>query len=283
MSYAFSPVWGFGVYILLARARDSGTLLQSTAFAAQAIFTLLNKPSVKVIDAIEHLQVVMECFGRMQEYLTREEQEAYRTLAPAEKGELKHHRGDDDATSEKTMQLEQSAQLESNDFSLTAAAVMRHVLLRYSPGQKPALQDLNLLIPSSQTTMILGPVGSGKTTLLKLLLGAAPVPEKSTDDDDASYYYKTNFTRAAYCAQQPWISKATIRENVVGMSSWDEAWYEQVLQACALVTDLNDLPSGDHTQTGGRGSALSGGQRIRVVSSFFLHPLFLLLLTCKSC
>ncbi|TWU70754.1 hypothetical protein ED733_001354 [Metarhizium rileyi] len=263
LSYAFSPVWGFGVYILLARGQSSGTLLQSTAFAAQAIFTLLNKPTVKVIDAIEHLQVVIECFGRMQEYLTREEQDAYRTLASAEEQQLKEDRGDDDTSSEKATHLKQSVQSGPRDIPFNAAAVMCHVSLRYSPEQKPVLQDLNLRIPNAHTTVVLGPVGSGKTTLLRLLLGATPKPEKSTKKD-ASYYYETNFTEAAYCPQQPWMSKATIRENIVGMSLWDESWYKQVLQACDLLTDINDLPNGEQTQIGVRGSSLSGGQRLRV-------------------
>lgn len=201
-----------------------------------------------VIDAIEHAQTVIECFGRMQEYLTREEQEPYRALASRQESEP------DDSSSEKTIELKNL--MSSRNSSPATVAVMRDVSVRYSPEQKPVLRDLNLDLPSCQTTVILGPVGSGKSTLLKLLLGETPEPENE---------FYTNFTKAAYCSQQPWISKATIRENIVGMSPWDEKWYKQVLQACALVSDINDLPNGEHTEAGMRGSSLSGGQRNRVV------------------
>lgn len=261
LSYAFSPVWGFGVYILVARGNGSETLLESAAFGAQAIFSLLNKPTVMVVDAIEHLQTVIECFGRMQEYLTREEQEAHRALRT---GNTESER--EDGISGKTSQLQKLVP-PSKSLQHTAA-VMRHVSLRYSAEQKPVLQDISLDIPTSKTTMIVGPVGTGKTTLLRLLLGETPQPENEL---------YTSFTTAAYCAQQPWISKATIRENIVGMSPWDELWYKQVIQACALVSDMNDFPHGENTEAGMRGSSLSGGQRIRVVrkSGDFLLKKFL--------
>lgn len=249
LSYAFSPVWGFGTYILVARANDSGTLTQGTAFGALALFQLLNKPTVLVVDAIEHAQTVIECFERMQEYLTRAEQEAYRTLTSKQEG-FEH----DADISEKSVQLRQL--ISTTNDAPPIAAVMRGLTLRYSPEQKPVLQDISLEIPSFQTTMIVGPVGCGKSSLLRLLLGEVPPPDNQIC---------ANFSRAAYCAQQPWVFKASIRDNIVGMSPWDEAWYRQVLQACALVSDINDLPKGDQTEAGSRGNSLSGGQSIRLV------------------
>jgi len=44
----------------------------------------------------------------------------------------------------------------------------------------------------------------------------------------------------------------------------DEAWYQQTLQACALLPDLQILPGGDQTQIGEKGINLSGGQKARV-------------------
>ena len=44
----------------------------------------------------------------------------------------------------------------------------------------------------------------------------------------------------------------------------DEAWYQRVLSACALLPDLKVLPGGDMTQIGEKGINLSGGQKARI-------------------
>ncbi|GAD93146.1 ABC transporter [Paecilomyces variotii No. 5] len=248
LSYAFSPVWGFGTYILVSKANGSGTLTQGTAFGAMALFQLLNKPTVLIIDGIEHAQTVIECFARMQGFMTRPEIEAYRT--PISKRQAVE---EDVNISEKSIQLKEQMPIREDDPPV--AAVMRRLTLRYSSEQTPVLRDISLEIPSFKTTMIVGPVGCGKSSLLRLLLGEVPPPDN---------HLFTNFTRAAYCAQQPWVFKATIRDNIVGVCPWDEAWYRQVLQACGLVRDISDLPHGDQTEAGMSGSSLSGGQRIRL-------------------
>lgn len=135
------------------------------------------------------------------------------------------------------------------------AAIIKDVSAGYSVGQ-PILRNLNLRIAHKKITMVVGPLGSGKSTLLKLLLGEIP---------NTSGSVLTTFAKAAYCPQSPWITWGTIQHNILGMSLWDKPWYNLVIRACALSTDFEDLPRGDQTNTGTRGSRLSGGQQMRVV------------------
>ncbi len=44
----------------------------------------------------------------------------------------------------------------------------------------------------------------------------------------------------------------------------NERKYKKVLEACALLSDLNTFPSGDLTEIGENGINLSGGQKQRV-------------------
>lgn len=43
-----------------------------------------------------------------------------------------------------------------------------------------------------------------------------------------------------------------------------EAWFNEVLKACALDIDIEKLPSGFNTVLAEKGSNLSGGQRSRI-------------------
>ncbi|KAJ2714070.1 hypothetical protein H4R19_001923, partial [Coemansia spiralis] len=68
----------------------------------------------------------------------------------------------------------------------------------------------------------------------------------------------------AYVPQQPWIMNATLRDNILFGNRFDQAFYDRVIDACALRPDLDMLPAGDMTEIGEKGINLSGGQKARV-------------------
>ncbi len=68
-----------------------------------------------------------------------------------------------------------------------------------------------------------------------------------------------------YSSQDPWVFAGTVRENILfGTTDWNESWYKEVVEACALKKDFDLLPLGDKTVVGERGSGLSGGQKARI-------------------
>lgn len=76
-----------------------------------------------------------------------------------------------------------------------------------------------------------------------------------------SYYINGS---VSYAAQQAWIQNATVKDNILFGNKPDEVLYRQVIEACALVTDLNILAAGDRTEIGEKGINLSGGQKQRI-------------------
>ena len=56
--------------------------------------------------------------------------------------------------------------------------------------------------------------------------------------------------RMAYVPQQAWIQNMTLRENILFGADIDAIRYEQILDACALRSDLALLPRGDTTEIG---------------------------------
>jgi ATP-binding cassette subfamily C (CFTR/MRP) protein 1 len=255
-SSALAPVWGFGAYILIARSSRSGTqtLTESVAFSALSIFELLNQPLIYIVESFEHIQTIVNSFERIQEYLESEEREDLRIISAASSPRSPTLDPSSQETHEKTGITVSSAKLDMDTSKF--AAIVKDASAKYSSDGPVILDHLTFDIPRGQTTMVFGPVGSGKSTLLKLLLG-----EAAPDSGSVS----TFFSRASFCSQSPWITQGTIQSNIVGMSPWDKAWYDTVVEACALLKDLRDMPNGDQTNTGSRGSQLSGGQQMRLV------------------
>ncbi|KAG9331799.1 hypothetical protein JZ751_017001 [Albula glossodonta] len=68
----------------------------------------------------------------------------------------------------------------------------------------------------------------------------------------------------AYVSQQAWIQNASLRDNILFGRQAKHSWYWQVVEACALLPDLDILPAGDATEIGEKGVNLSGGQKQRV-------------------
>ena len=77
-----------------------------------------------------------------------------------------------------------------------------------------------------------------------------------------------------YVPQTPFITNASLRDNILFGSAFDADKYEvgvvvwreaqKVLEACCLKPDIAVLPAGDATEIGEKGINLSGGQKTRV-------------------
>uniref|UniRef100_A0A8C0F0H6 Canalicular multispecific organic anion transporter 2 n=1 Tax=Bubo bubo TaxID=30461 RepID=A0A8C0F0H6_BUBBB len=116
------------------------------------------------------------------------------------------------------------------------------------------LHSINLLVPSGALVAIVGPVGCGKSSLVSALLGEMEKLEGEVAVKGS----------VAYVPQQAWIQNATLKDNILFGQASNEQKYQNVLEACALKTDLEVLPGGDQTEIGEKGINLSGGQRQRV-------------------
>lgn len=116
------------------------------------------------------------------------------------------------------------------------------------------LQELNLAIGRNELIAVIGTVGSGKSSLLAALAG---------DMRKTAGEVVLGASRA-FCPQYAWIQNTTVRDNILFGKELDEAWYKEVIRACALEPDLEMLPNGDLTEIGERGITISGGQKQRL-------------------
>uniref|UniRef100_A0A8C3KLA4 Canalicular multispecific organic anion transporter 1 n=1 Tax=Calidris pygmaea TaxID=425635 RepID=A0A8C3KLA4_9CHAR len=114
--------------------------------------------------------------------------------------------------------------------------------------------DITLDIVPGSLVAVVGAVGSGKSSLVSAMLGEMENVKGHINIQGS----------LAYVPQQAWIQNATLKDNILFGSELDEARYQQVIKACALLPDLALLPAGDQTEIGEKGINLSGGQKQRV-------------------
>ncbi|XP_014382478.1 canalicular multispecific organic anion transporter 1, partial [Alligator sinensis] len=118
----------------------------------------------------------------------------------------------------------------------------------------PAVRRVTLDVAPGCLVAVVGAVGSGKSSLVSAMLG-----------EMENVHGHINIQGSlAYVPQQAWIQNATLKDNILFGSALDEARYQRVLQACALLPDLELLPARDLTEIGEKGINLSGGQKQRV-------------------
>ncbi|NXY67006.1 MRP1 protein, partial [Glareola pratincola] len=118
----------------------------------------------------------------------------------------------------------------------------------------PVLKNLSVSIPEGSLVAVVGQVGSGKSSFLSAILGEMEKLEGTVQRRGS----------LAYVSQQPWIQNYSLQENILFGANLNRPYYELVLESCALLPDLEQLPNGDQTEIGERGVNISGGQKQRV-------------------
>ncbi|KAK2049016.1 P-loop containing nucleoside triphosphate hydrolase protein [Colletotrichum somersetense] len=216
----------------------------ATAFATLGYLAVMTQPVAAAIQVVPLVLATRVCLARIQQFLATPTHVDRRMLGPIS-----------------------LINVPSSELAIHIA----NASFGWSADTGPILRDVNVDIPVSTVTAVIGTVGCGKSTLLQAILGEIPARE----DQTAGRSVAVNAARMAYCAQSPVLIDGTIRDNIVGQASAlrsaDDAQYREVLEATALVDDLARLPRGDATSLGSRGESLSGGQRQRIAIARALY------------
>ncbi|UOQ54622.1 ABC transporter ATP-binding protein [Hymenobacter cellulosivorans] len=139
--------------------------------------------------------------------------------------------------------------------------------LQFSYGEKPVLQDINLIIPKGKTVALVGPSGGGKSTLADLLprfydpTGGQILIDGHEVRDCTIHSVRDQM---GIVTQESILFNDTILNNIRFNT---EATDEQVMEAAKIANAhefIIQAPDGYHTFIGDRGSRLSGGQRQRL-------------------
>jgi len=135
-------------------------------------------------------------------------------------------------------------------------------------GKNPVFSGLNLTIPFSKMTALIGPSGSGKSTIADLLLGLY-APEKGSISINGKLLNQINMhewrQRIGFVSQDTFVFNTTIAENIAtGKYGATEKEIHDAAKSAGAHEFIMQLPQGYETIVGDRGLKLSGGQRQRV-------------------
>ncbi|RYO90243.1 hypothetical protein DL762_002765 [Monosporascus cannonballus] len=236
-----SPVFTFMIFVL--QAQSTGTNLNTTViFTSLSLLHLMTQPLVWLFQAIPLFVASLGCLGRIGKYLQAHSKTEKRNL-----GSWQPTSSSNDSRHEVQEQLKGKGR---------NAIIIRDGELGWTDS-KPILKAVNIEIPASKLTLVIGPVASGKSTLSKAIIGELPSLKGEVRLD-------TESSAIAYCDQEPFLMNGTLQENILGCSDFDSAWYDVVVRAVDLDKDISSLPDGGQTRIGSKGVSLSGGQRQRI-------------------
>ncbi|XP_075623995.1 multidrug resistance-associated protein 1 isoform X1 [Balearica regulorum gibbericeps] len=137
--------------------------------------------------------------------------------------------------------------------SVEASITIRNGTFCWSK-ETACLRRIDLTVPQGSLLAVVGQVGAGKSSLLSALLGELEKTDGCVTMKGA----------AAYVPQQAWIQNASVEDNILFGKEMDEAWFNRVIDACALQPDLESFPAGRKSEIGEKGINISGGQKQRV-------------------
>ena len=268
------------VVTLTAYVKTGRPIIASTIFTAISLFNQLRFPLFFYPMLIDSLANGKNAMGRISSYLSSEEVVPYvEALQPTENGGG-------------------SIEVKNGNFLWSTSKPPKDG--EVAPPTFPALYDANFEVKPGEVVAVVGPVGSGKSALIKSLLGElVPVPKEvvkqsisSSEESTSEHVPQTIIDKpsvttrgdVAYCSQEAWLPKGTIRDAVVFGREYDEDKYTEAIRDAGLdddiVDNLNELDSkaaassgvlSHETEVGEGGSSLSGGQRARVALARALY------------
>ncbi|KAK7997810.1 hypothetical protein PG989_005850 [Apiospora arundinis] len=248
-----APIFTFAVYVIIAVFWKSETLLPAQAFTSIALIGLLTTPVIMFIQLLPMVVQSFACFDRIQTYCNYNHQSASPngggTSCTSQSG-----------TNVSLGPLTSDGADKPTDIPQTHAVSFKANSFGWTKDQT-VLHDLTVDIPRNGVTIVVGSVGSGKSSFLSAILGDL-IATSLKVGRASEMHIETG--QVAYCSQIPWLEKGTIRQNILGITPYEQKWYGSVTSACGLEADLQTLQEGDSTLVGSKGINLSGGQKQRI-------------------
>tara|TARA_B110001450_G_scaffold85546_1_gene81438 strand:- start:406 stop:2610 length:2205 start_codon:yes stop_codon:yes gene_type:complete len=241
------------ITFLAAKSVIDGGLTLGAMLSVQYILGQLNVPVNSLISFIQSAQDTQISLARISDVHLQEDEE--------------------NKIEDNVKQLPNNKSIYLNDLNF-----------RYGSKHSPlVIKNINLEIPESKVTAIVGASGSGKTTLLKHLLriidptnGDIKVGNTALSDFSVSFWR----SKCGSVMQEGYVFSDTIVRNITESDSKGLVDKERLLQAVKIANIelfIESLPMGYNTKIGASGMGISGGQkqRILIARAIYKNPDYL--------
>lgn len=144
---------------------------------------------------------------------------------------------------------------------------IKNLCYSYEDNGKLAIDNINMIINSSDKIGIVGKVGSGKTTLMNILAGFYEVPENKVfinGIDMNEYSRESIFENIGYAMQKNIIMDDTIKNNIDIENEATNNEIEDISKKANILEDITTMQDGFETKIGENGIKISGGQKQRI-------------------
>ncbi|PQK14728.1 hypothetical protein BB8028_0005g02570 [Beauveria bassiana] len=261
------PVFASMLSFITYRLTNHG-LAPAEVFSSLALFNSLRIPLNLLPLVLGQVIDAMSSIGRVEEFLLEEEQEE--DIVVKSDGEYAIEMNNASFTWERTKNKETELPQDPKEAKAAAAAAKeaKAQLNSTEPSEEDVpkeatrgeerqpfkLQDINFTAGRKELLAVIGSVGCGKSSLLASLAGDMRKTEGEV----------VFGASRAFCPQYAWIQNTSLQNNITFGKPMNKPWYRDVIDACALQSDLDMLPNGDQTEIGERGITISGGQKQRL-------------------
>ena len=236
-----------GGYTLINGPMDVSTLFTSTQLIKE-----VSGPTINIPQYIADLKSLMISLNRIQNFLVVKDMRDDTNKEDNKEEEFEKK--------EEKINKETAIQYINCDFGIKGEKNDDDKSNDESNENKILLKGINLTINKGELVSMIGETGSGKSCLINAILNNLEL--LNPNEKDVKFY---NYSPViSYASQDPWIMNGTIRDNIVFYGKYDKERYNQVVNACQLDKDFENLKHGDLTEIGSTGNNISGGQRARI-------------------
>ncbi|MGB5170996.1 MAG: peptidase domain-containing ABC transporter [Eudoraea sp.] len=152
--------------------------------------------------------------------------------------------------------------------------IFKDVSFRYG-SRKNVFKKLNLRIPHSKVTAIVGESGCGKTTIISLLQNIYPIKKGRISIGKMNLELVENSSLRDLVSVVPQkidLFAGSVIENIaIGEFLPNLEKIERICKTIGILDFIEELPEGFYTYLGENGVALSGGQRQRIAIARALY------------
>jgi len=174
------------------------------------------------------------------------------------------------------LDLETESSHETNVISASDNSNIYFKKVSFSYGNRPNIfSELSLNFKQGEITAIVGESGSGKSTLLHLIQGLYPISSGQIfiGQKDIKYFNKSGLRNLiGIVPQKVQLFNGNIINNIaIGEIKVDMERLIEICNMLKIMTFIEKLPQGLHTNIGENGASLSGGERQRIAIARALY------------